>query len=77
MVLSLVIIGLAITPEPLTTLPSRTSSNRSRLGCLITPGYGGRVYFPTGKGSSPCRCGRSPAASPGPPIPIPAHQEIS
>jgi hypothetical protein len=29
------------------------------LGSLITPGFGGRVYFPTGKGSSSCRSGRS------------------
>src|SRR6266487_1675604 len=38
--------------------------------CLITPGYGGRVYSPRRRGSSPCRCGRPPAASSEPPIPI-------
>jgi hypothetical protein len=36
--------GSVASPSPCGRLASRT------IGSLITPGFGGRVYFPTGKG---------------------------
>jgi hypothetical protein len=41
------------------------------LGSLTTPGFGGRTYFPSGKGFITCRSCRLPRSEPQPPTTTP------